>query len=112
MFFAQFNHTSWLPLYHLPITADANGEDFHRGILRVVLGNPLVAETMLQYDLTAGLAIPPELLILETKDRKGTEVVWNRPSDLVVGASRDQRLIKAARKLDQLFETFVEYLIL
>jgi hypothetical protein len=54
MFFAQFNHSSWLPLYKLPITADATEQNFNRGVLRVVLGNPLVAETMLQYDLTAG----------------------------------------------------------
>lgn len=118
MFFAQFNHSSWLPVYQLPITANAADQGLNRGILRVILGNPLVAQTMLQYDLTAGLAIPPELLILESKDGKGTDVVYNRASDLVVGSDtedggfKDQNLGHAAKALDEQLEKFVEYLVL
>lgn len=32
---------------------------------RIILGNPLIAITMLKHDMTAGLAVPVELLVLE-----------------------------------------------
>ena len=39
-----------------------------RKVLRVVIGNPLIAITMLRHDVTAGLFAPVELLITEEED--------------------------------------------
>jgi hypothetical protein len=40
--------------------------------LRVILGNPLIAITMLRHDLTAGLFAPVELLLLEEEGNRSS----------------------------------------
>jgi uncharacterized protein (DUF302 family) len=66
------DHGEWLA------TAGIN-----RKALRAVLGNPLIAITMLRHDLTAGLFAPVELLILEEDDNRSS-VTYIRPSSLMV----------------------------
>ncbi|HTZ14869.1 MAG TPA: DUF302 domain-containing protein [Mycobacterium sp.] len=66
------DHGQWLA------TAGIN-----RKALRAVLGNPLIAITMLQHDLTAGLFAPVELLILEEDDNRSS-LTYIRPSSLMV----------------------------
>jgi hypothetical protein len=43
---------------------------------RIISGNPLIAITMLKHDLTAGLAVPVELLILEKRKEEGGGLIW------------------------------------
>src|SRR5215472_11434258 len=50
--FFEINHSQWLPLY-----------GFQRKLLRWLLGNPLLAITMMRHDLEAGLFAPVELLL-------------------------------------------------
>jgi uncharacterized protein (DUF302 family) len=66
------DHGQWLA------TAGIN-----RKALRAILGNPLIAITMLRHDLTAGLFAPVELLILEEDDNRSS-VTYIRPSSLMV----------------------------
>lgn len=67
---------------------------------RIVLGNPLIAITMLKRDLTAGLFVPVEILVTEKEKEGGTEVVYTLPSCLIAGANRDEELVKAVEVLD------------
>ena len=66
------DHGEWLQ------TAGIN-----RKALRAILGNPLIAITMLRHDLTAGLFAPVELLILEEDDDRSS-LTYIRPSSLMV----------------------------
>jgi uncharacterized protein (DUF302 family) len=38
---------------------------------RILLGNPLVAITMLKHDMKAGLSVPVELLVVEATREEG-----------------------------------------
>jgi hypothetical protein len=80
----EFNHGFWLPLFGL-----SQG----LGLKRLILGNPLIAITMLQYDLTAGLTVPPELLVreLSADEGGGMELVYQLPSALNAGVNKDPR---------------------
>jgi uncharacterized protein (DUF302 family) len=51
--------------------------------LRAILGNPLIAITMLRHDLTAGLFAPVEMLVLE-EDHNRSSLTYIKPSSLMV----------------------------
>ena len=79
-----------------------------------VLGNPLIAQTMLQHDLSGALHIPPRILISEKVDGSGTRVIYDDPgSSIPVPASQGQTVdveLKAAaaklsEKLGELVQT-------
>jgi uncharacterized protein (DUF302 family) len=87
MLFALIDHGSWL---------EKAGID--RKVLRVLLGNPLIAITMLRHDVTAGLFAPVELLITDEEDgRSGLSYVM--PSSLMV-VEPNESLRTAALNLD------------
>jgi uncharacterized protein (DUF302 family) len=54
-----------------------------RKALRAIIGNPLIAITMIRHDLTAGLFAPVELLLLE-EDHDRSSLTYVRPSSLMV----------------------------
>jgi hypothetical protein len=55
----------------------------YRKVLRVILGNPLIAIKMLPHDVTPGLFAPVEMLLVdEGEDRSGLAYV--KPSSLMV----------------------------
>jgi uncharacterized protein (DUF302 family) len=66
--------------------------------LRVIIGNPLIAITMLRHDLTAGLFAPVELLLVEEDNNRGS-VIHAQPSSLMV-VETNPPLLAAARELD------------
>lgn len=66
MQFQQFDHGSWMSLY---------GVNGGRNVARIIFGNPQIAITMLKHDVSAGLFVPVEVLIIEREDGKGTDVV-------------------------------------
>ncbi|KAG0645835.1 hypothetical protein D0Z07_7948 [Hyphodiscus hymeniophilus] len=98
MIFQEFNHGAWIPLFGV-------GDGLKSK--RVVLGNPLIAITMLKRDLTAGLAVPVELLVSEKKEG-GVDLVYQLPSALIAGLNRDEGLVTAVAELDKKLEILVK----
>jgi uncharacterized protein (DUF302 family) len=87
MIFAEFDHSPWLHAYGL-----------NRRVLRIILGNPLIAITMMREDISAGLFAPVELLL--TDNGSGTTIQYVLPSSLIV-ISDNPPLLKAAQALDE-----------
>lgn len=71
--FAEIDHGGWLPKFQI-----------HRRMVRLILGNPLIAVTMIRHDIAAGLFAPVEILVTEAEDGQGTRVTYVRPSSLMV----------------------------
>lgn len=86
MLFALIDHGTWLP-----------NAGIGRRALRVILGNPLIAVTMLRHDVTAGLFAPVEVLI--TDDGSGSTLTYVQPSSLMV-IEPNPELPSAAGQLD------------
>lgn len=73
-----------------------------RRALRVILGNPLIAITMLRHDVTAGLFAPVELLLAE--EGSGSSLTYVKPSSLMVperDPAPNPELLAAAEALDE-----------
>lgn len=68
-----------------------------RKALRAILGNPLIAITMLRHDVTAGLFAPVELLV--TDNGTGSSLTYVKPSSLMV-VEPNPELLGAATELD------------
>jgi uncharacterized protein (DUF302 family) len=66
--------------------------------MRLVIGNPLVAITMMRHDLTAGLFAPVELILIEGDDGRSS-LTYVRRSSLMVVETNDA-LLAAAKELD------------
>ena len=91
MLFALLNHGDWI-----------KKAGIDRKVLRVVIGNPLIAITMLRHDVTAGLFAPVELLIAEEKNDR-TSLTYVVPSSLMV-VEKNEALRAAALQLDAKLE--------
>ena len=87
MLFALFNHGAWI-----------SKAGIDRKVLRVIIGNPLIAVTMLRHDVTAGLFAPVELLVVD-EDGGHTSLTYVQPSSLMV-VETNAPLLAAARALD------------
>lgn len=87
MIFSEFDHTPWIRTYGLT-----------QRVLRVILGNPLYAITMLREDISAALFAPVELLLTDNVD--GATVQYVQPSSLMV-IHENPPLLKAAQALDE-----------
>jgi uncharacterized protein (DUF302 family) len=86
MLFGLLNHGAWI---------SKTGID--RKVLRVILGNPLIAITMLRHDVSAGLFAPVEVLILD--EPAGSSLTYVTPSSLMV-VEENPELLSAAEELD------------
>jgi uncharacterized protein (DUF302 family) len=86
MLFGLFDHGAWIP---------KAGID--RKAIRVILGNPLIAITMLRHDLSAGLFAPVEVLIVD--EDTGSSLTYVKPSSLMV-VEPNPELLSAAEALD------------
>ena len=87
MLFAEIDHGAWLPKFGIK-----------QGTVRMIIGNPLYAVTMIRHDITAGLFAPVELLVTEDIDRAGATVTYVRPSSLMV-IDANPPLLAAAQAL-------------
>ncbi|TRW84741.1 DUF302 domain-containing protein [Mycolicibacterium sp. 018/SC-01/001] len=87
MLFSLLDHGAWIT---------KAGVD--RKVLRVILGNPLIAITMLRHDQSAGLFVPVEVVILD-EDGGSSSLTYVRPSSLMLVES-DAELRAAAEALD------------
>ena len=86
MLFGVVDHAAWIPKAGV-----------ERRAIRVILGNPLIAITMLRHDVTAGLFAPVELLI--TDQPAGSSLTYVKPSSLMV-VEPNPELLSAAKQLD------------
>lgn len=102
MKFNEFDHGSWVPLF---------GVGDGRRAKRIVLGNPLIAITMLKHDMGAGLYVPVELLVLESENKGTTDVVYQLPSGLIAEGRGSEELMAAAQVLDGKLEKLVESIV-
>lgn len=87
MLFGLLDHGAWI---------SKAGVD--RKVLRVILGNPLIAITMLRHDVSAGLFAPVELLLTDDGEG-GSSLTYVQPSSLMV-VEPDPELLSAAEELD------------
>src|SRR3954469_11893006 len=92
--FAVLNHGAWIKKVHI-----------QKKELRLVIGNPLLAITMLRHDLTAGLFAPVELIVIE-EDQDRSSVTYVRPSSLMV-VETNEPLFAAAKELDTKLQALV-----
>ena len=87
MLFKLIDHGAWI-----------KKAGIDRRVLRVILGNPLIAFTMLRHDVTAGLFAPVEVLLVDEGD-DGSSLTYVKPSTLMV-VEDNPKLLSAATELD------------
>ena len=63
------------------------------------IGNPLIARTMLEHDIAAGLNVPVRLMICEEPASRTTRLTYDLPSSLMSGL-KNRKVAAAAEKLD------------
>ncbi len=63
------------------------------------IGNPLIARTMLEHDIAAGLNVPVRLMIYEDPASQTTRLTYDLPSSLMSGL-KNRKVTAAAQKLD------------
>jgi len=95
MLFFEIDHGDWLPVFGI-----------ERKVVRWILGNPLIAITMMRHDITAGLFAPVELLLVENESGDGSTVIYDLPSSLME-VERNPALRDAAQELDCKLQTLV-----
>ncbi|KAI0090554.1 hypothetical protein BDY19DRAFT_935805 [Irpex rosettiformis] len=100
LLFASGSHSRWMEAY-------SNHQLKFRQTVVYTIGNPLLAAPVLKNDMTAGLDIPPKLLVQET-DNGGTRIIYDLPSSIMAaGAPRNAEMEAALDKLDKKFELLV-----
>ncbi|THV54759.1 hypothetical protein BGAL_0020g00130 [Botrytis galanthina] len=107
MNFGELNHGCWLPLFNI----NSNPQ---LGLKRIILGNPLIAITMLSQSsksLDAGLFVPVEILVRQLSGEQGTEITWQVPSTLIGALDRGNNgLLTAAQVLDGKLEELITFI--
>jgi uncharacterized protein (DUF302 family) len=94
--FATFDHGRW-----------AAFEGHPHKLIMYIIGNPLIAITMIQHDIEAGLDVPVRVAIYEDPDGK-TRFVYNKPSTLMSNLT-NTALHEAALKLDEKMLALAEH---
>jgi uncharacterized protein (DUF302 family) len=64
-----------------------------------IIGNPVIARTMLEHDIATGLNVPVRLMIYEEPASRTTRLVYDLPSSLMSGL-KNKKVTVAAEKLD------------
>jgi uncharacterized protein (DUF302 family) len=95
MLFHEIDHGGWLRRFGI-----------NRRTVRWILGNPLIAITMIRHDIRAGLFAPVEILVTEKESGPGTTITYVRPSSLMV-IEKNAPLLEAAKALDQKFDALI-----
>jgi uncharacterized protein (DUF302 family) len=88
MRFLTVDHGSWMTRVGLKAKARM-----------YTIGNPLIARTMLEHDIAAGLNVPVRLMIYEEPATRTTRVTYDLPSSLMSGL-KNEKVTAAAKKLD------------
>jgi uncharacterized protein (DUF302 family) len=87
MLFALLDHGAWI-----------TKAGIERKVMRVILGHPLIAITMLRHDVTAGLFAPVRMLLVDEGDGRSS-LIYVKPSSLMV-VEPNPELLNAAQELD------------
>jgi uncharacterized protein (DUF302 family) len=87
MLFKLIDHGAWI-----------TKAGIDRKAMRFILGNPLIAITMLRHDVTAGLFAPVELLLVDEGGGRSS-LTYVKPSSLMV-VEPNPELLSAAEELD------------
>ena len=85
--FTLFDHGAWI-----------SKAGIDRKVLRAIIGNPMIAVTMLRHDVRAGLFAPVELLLVDEGDCCSS-LTYVKPSSLMV-VEHNPELLSAAEELD------------
>ncbi|MEJ1978350.1 MAG: DUF302 domain-containing protein [Acetobacteraceae bacterium] len=96
MRFLTVDHGAWL--IHIGMTAKAR---------MYTIGNPLIARTMIEHDLRAGLNVPVRLMIYEDAASGTVRLAYDVPSSLMSRLHNDN-VKAAAKKLDAKLEALAE----
>ena len=88
MRFLTVDHGAWLK--HIGLNAKAK---------MYTIGNPLIAATMIKFDLQAGLNVPVRLLIYEHTATGTVRLAYDLPSSLM-SRLQNKDVAAAAKKLD------------
>jgi uncharacterized protein (DUF302 family) len=95
MLFHEIDHGGWLPRFGIS-----------RRVVRWILGNPLIAVTMIRHDIIAGLFAPVEILVTEKESGVGATIAYVRPSSLMV-IEENPPLLEAAKALDEKLDMLI-----
>jgi hypothetical protein len=95
MLFLEMDHGTWIAKFGMK-----------RKVNRWILGNPLIAITMIRHDVTAGLFAPVELLLTDDESGKKSSIIYVLPSSLIA-IGDNAELPAAAKALDAKLETLV-----
>ncbi len=72
-----------------------------------ILGNPLIAATMIRHNLGAALNVPVRAMIVEDPQTRRTRLVYDRPSSLMARLG-DREVDAAAARLDEKLAALAE----
>ena len=95
MLFFSLDYGKWLKFFGI-----------QRRVMRLILGNPLIAITMMRYDLTAALFAPVEMVVVENESGDGSMVIYDVPSSLM-RIENNPAMLEAAHALDSKLQTLV-----
>ncbi|KAH9931551.1 uncharacterized protein B0H18DRAFT_1140593 [Fomitopsis serialis] len=76
MFFAASSFHRWRSAYYDQTVQIPKATQY-------ILGNPLIAETMIAHDPYVPLNVPLRVLVVEKADKSGTQVVYYQPSSIM-----------------------------
>ena len=99
--FLDLRHHSWMNVYD-------NIDNTPQAILYVI-GNPIIAQSIMRHDFRSALNIPLRLLVLEKEDRSGTCVIYHLPSS-VMNLTDNEELRRATQVLDEKLDTLVNHI--
>ncbi len=88
MLFSEIDHGGWIACYGI-----------QRRAVRLIFGNPVIAITMLREDMSAGLFVPVEMLLIDAPEG-GTTLTYVQPSSLIAVNGKNETLDAAAKALD------------
>jgi uncharacterized protein (DUF302 family) len=96
MLFLEADHGAWMARVGLQARAKL-----------YIIGNPLIARTMIEHDIGVGLNVPVRVLIYE-EPRTGTcRLAYDLPSSLMERL-KNERVTAAAKRLDQKLSALAE----
>jgi len=89
MLFLKLDHGAWMAQLGLPARA-----------YLYILGNPLIARTMIEHNIGVGLNVPVRVLIYEDPNAGTGRLAYDLPSSLMARLA-DERVTAAAKRLDE-----------
>jgi uncharacterized protein (DUF302 family) len=96
MLFLETDHGAWMARAGLKARAKL-----------YIIGNPLIARTMIEHDIGVGLNVPVRVLIYEEPITGACRLAYDLPSSLM-GRLKNDRVNAAAKLLDQKLSALAE----